>query len=88
MDDAVLVRDFERPRDLPRVSKRVVQRHPSLPKPLVERLAIDELEHESTDPFRFNEAVNRRDVRMIQCGERLGFLTQPRHPIGVRRHAL
>ena len=83
MDDALLVRGFERARDLPRVGDRVVDRHRPRRELLRQRLALDELEHERADAIRFDEAVNRRDVGMIECGERVRFLPQPRHPIVV-----
>ena len=85
MDDAPLVRGFQRARDLPGVSDRLVERHRSLRESFRQRLAVDEFEHECADAIRFNEAVNRRDVRMIECGERVRFLPQPRHPIVVCR---
>ena len=52
MDDALLVRGFERVGDLPRDRERLVCRHRLAGNALGERLALDQLHHEgaSWDP--------------------------------------
>jgi hypothetical protein len=42
-------------------------------------LALDQLHHQR-GPF---EAIDLRDVGMIQRGERLGFTPEPGEPIGI-----
>ncbi len=48
-----------------------------------EVLAFDELHHEGGDAVGLLEAVNARDVGMIQRGEQLRFALEPREPVGV-----
>ena len=48
-------------------------------------LALDELHDQRAHAAGFLEAVNVRDVRMIQRGEGLGFAGETRQPIGVVR---
>ncbi len=47
--------------------------------------ATDKLEHESCDTVGFGNAVDRRDVRMIQRGKQLCFAAKPRDAFGVVR---
>src|SRR5262249_40942149 len=46
---------------------------------------FDELHHERRHACLFLDAVNRRDVRMVQRGEHLGLALKPRKAIGVGR---
>ena len=46
-------------------------------------LAVDEFHHERADAGAVFDAVDGRDVRMIQRRERLGFAGESREPIGV-----
>ena len=46
-------------------------------------LALDELHDEGAHAARFLEAVNVRDVRMVQRRERLSFPCEPGEPFGI-----
>src|SRR5262249_11181269 len=52
---------------------------------IFERLAIDELEDQRGHTIRFDELVNRSNIRMIQRGERLGFAFEAGQAFGVSR---
>ena len=62
MDDAPLVRGFERVGDLFRDRQRFGQRYRTLRDPILKRLALDELENERMGLWSILEGVNRRDV--------------------------
>ena len=46
-------------------------------------LALDELEHERADAAGLLESVDRRDVRVVQRGQQLGFTLEAAHPLRV-----
>ena len=48
-----------------------------------QRRSLDEFHHERPHAVRFFRAVNRRDVRMIERGEDLGFTLESRQPLGI-----
>ena len=73
MDDPLLVRRFERLGDLLRDGQRFVERDRAARDALRQILALDELHHERLDAAAFFEAVDVRDVRMIQRREHLRF---------------
>ena len=82
----LLVRRFERLGDLLRDGQRFVDR---------DRASRDALRQDPrprrvpsrarVTPSALFEPVDRRDVRMVQRGEDLGFAREPRQPIGVVR---
>ena len=49
--------------------------------------AFDQLHDERADAAGFFEAVDRRDVRMIERREELRFALEARQPVGVLREA-
>jgi hypothetical protein len=55
----------------------------TLRDPVRQILALDEFHDERTDAVGFFETVDVGDVGMIQRGERLGFLSEPRQPIRI-----
>ena len=70
MDDALLVRGFECVGYLPRDVERVLERDPGGAQGHVsERLAIDQLHDQRVHAATFLDAVNLRDVRMIERRE-------------------
>src|SRR5262249_21426185 len=83
MDDAVLVRRFERVGDLPRHRQRVSGGDRSTRDPLRQILALDELHDERPDALLIFEAVDLGDVWVVQRGERLRFAGGPRHAIRI-----
>jgi hypothetical protein len=84
MNDAFLVRGGDRLRDLAGDDHRLGRRHGSgLVEQRVERLAVDEFEHEiSGVTVRGFEAVNPGDVRMLKRGEELRFAVEAGDPLG------
>ena len=83
MDDAGLVRGFERLGHLLRDRQRLVDRDGAARDALREILALDQLHHERADAGRLFDAVQLRDVRMIERGERLRLALEPHEAIGV-----
>jgi hypothetical protein len=73
MDDAFLVRGFERIGDLPRDHQGFVKGDGARREPIRERGAFDQFEDECGCPVRFFEAVDRTDVGMVQRRQELRF---------------
>ena len=88
MDDALLVRRFERLGDLLRDRQRFVERDRAARDPLRQILALDEFHHERVHAAGLLEPVDRRDVGMIQRRERLRLAleTAPGDPGQRRTH--
>jgi ribosomal protein S14 len=53
--------------------------------PIRERDTFNQLHHQGTNAIRFFEAIDRRNVRMIQRCEELGLALEARHAFGVAR---
>ena len=86
MDDPLLVRRFERLRDLLRDRQRLVEWNRAARDALGERRPLDQFHHERrAHRLLFSEAVDGRDVGMIQRGEDLRFALEPREALGVSR---
>ena len=85
MDDALLVRGFERVDDLLRVRDGLVNRNRAAREPRGKVVALDELERERQHAVGLFEPVNGRDMRMIQRGEHLRFAAKPGHAVGIQR---
>jgi hypothetical protein len=83
MDDALLVRRFKGFGDLPRDGQRLVERNRTPRDPLRQVLAFDEFQHERAHAAGIFQAVDMRDVRMIEGGERLRFARKPGQAIGI-----
>ena len=83
MDDALLVRRFERFGDLPGDRQRFVDRDRSVRNAIGEGRSLDELHDERLHAVRVFEPVDGRDVWMIQRGEDFGFALEARQPVGI-----
>ena len=83
MDDPFLVRGLERIADLARDGQRVRGPEASGLNDRVERLALHQLHHERRDPLGLFEAVDLRDVGMIERREQTRFALEPREAIGA-----
>ena len=83
VDDPLLVRGFERLRDLLRDRQRLVERDRAACDALREILALDQFHHERGDALALFEPVDGGDIRMVQRGEDFGFTLKPREPVGV-----
>ena len=73
MNDPALVRGLERVGNLPRDGQGFVQCDAASRDAIGQRRPFDEFEHERFDLGAIFEAVNRRDVRMVQRGEHVRF---------------
>ena len=85
MDDAALVRGFQRIGDLTRDRERVVERQRTLGDLFRQRLALDELEHQRGAAIHVLEAVNRADVGMIQRRQHARFALEAREAFWIAR---
>src|SRR5262245_32133820 len=94
MNDALLVRGFERFRDLLRDRERFIDRNrPAFAKSLRrgkatsdalrEILAVDELHHERGHASALFQAVDAGYVRVIQRREYFSFALKPHKPIVI-----
>ena len=83
MNDPLLVRRFERLRELSGDGQRLVDRDRAMPDPLRQVLTLHQLHRERGDATDFLEAVDLRDVRVIQGGERLRFALEASQPVRI-----
>ncbi len=83
MDDPLLVRRFERFGNLPRDGQRFVERDRAERDALRQIVAVDQLHHDGTHTATLFEAVDVRDVRVIDGRQRLRFAREPREPVGI-----
>jgi hypothetical protein len=83
VDDALLVRGFERLRDLESQAEGLLDRDRPPLQPIRERVALDQLENEEACLVGFFETVNGRDVRVVERGQHPGFSFEPRQSLGV-----
>ena len=81
--DALRVRGFERLRNLSRDRQRLVWRDRPGRDPIGEGWPLDHLEHERRYMIGRLEAVDRRDVGMIQRREQIRFAGEARPPFGI-----
>ena len=86
VDDALLVRGLERLGDLPRDGDRLGDGQPSPLQALGQVLPFHQLEDEEGPAVRFFEAVDRRDVRVVERGEQLRFASESGQALGIGRH--
>jgi hypothetical protein len=68
--DALLVRRLHPLGYLAGEGDRFVHRYGAAADPLGQRRSLDELQHQRPDAVRLDDAVDRRDVRVVQRGER------------------
>ena len=83
MDDALVVRDFERFGNLASDRQRFVDRNRAGREAIGQRGAADELHDERHSGARIFHAVDRRDVRMVQRREQLRFAMKARQALRV-----
>jgi hypothetical protein len=65
------------------VTQRFVDRKRAARDALRQILALDEFHHEGAHAAGFLQAVNVRDVRMIEGGEGLSFACEPREAVVI-----
>ena len=83
MDDALFVRRFQRLGNLLRDRQRLVEWHRTARDALRQIVALDELHHQRAQAAALFESVDRRDLRMVQRREDLGFTGKSREAVGV-----
>ena len=88
MDDPLFVRGFERLSDLLRDGQRLVERDRTTRNKLRQVVTVDEFHHQRGHAPALFQAVDSRDVRVIQRRQRLGFTLEAREPISVVRDRL
>ena len=88
VDDAFVMRRFERIGHLPGSGQRLIEGKRTAPNPCREVLALDQLHHERADLARLFESMNVRDVCVIEGRQRFGFAFEAREPIGIGRESL
>ena len=85
MDDALLVRRFERFGDLARDRQRLADIERAARDPLGQRLALDQLQHEHANAVRLFQPIDRCDVRMIERRQQPRLAVEPRQPLRIAR---
>ncbi len=85
MDDALLVRHFERLANLFRDWQRFIARDRTLRDSLGKRRTVDQFEHKGGPAIRLFEAVDGGNIRVIEGGEHLRFPCEAGEPIGLER---
>jgi len=83
MDDALLMRRFEGFRDLLSDAECFIDGNRAACDALVQALAVDQLQYEELRTVDFFEAMDLRDVRMVERGEHLGFTAESRDALGI-----
>ena len=86
VDDPLLVRRFQRLSDLLRDGECFVDRHGTLRDAIRERWALDEFHHQRRHAIALLEAVNLRDMRVVQRRQDFGLTLESRQPLRVRRN--
>src|SRR5262245_39569792 len=81
MHDPFLVRGLEGQRDLPRDRERLGYRQGTALEPLLERVAVHELEHERADAVSFLDAEDGADVGVVQRRQRSCFAIESRQTL-------
>jgi hypothetical protein len=85
MDNAPLVRRFERFGDLLRDWQHLIDGDRAARDPLGKVFALDQLHDQRRDAVGLFDPVDRRDVRMIQRREEFRFALKARQPVRIRR---
>src|SRR5262245_54258218 len=83
MNDSILVRGFQRFRNLSRNLERLINRYRSTLDALGQRFSTDEFHYEEVLTGRLLESVDRRNVRMIQRCQHSRFAFESSDPFGV-----
>ena len=88
MDDAFVVRGFERVSNLMGDAQDVIDRHRPALQALGERLPLDEFHDQEVLLRDHFHAEERGDVRVVECGERFGFALEARDALWIEREGL
>src|SRR5215510_3647498 len=83
MNDASLVRRFERFTDVPADVESFVNGNRTTLDAFLKRLAFYEFEHQESGVIRFLEVVDGGDIGMIEGRENFGFTLKPANTVSV-----
>ena len=86
VDDVLLVRGVERVGDLLRDRQRLVERDRAARDPRRQVVAVDQFHDQGGEVRCLLEAVDRRDVRMVESREHFGFALKAREAIRIAGH--
>jgi hypothetical protein len=82
------VRGLQRVDDLAGDRQRLGQGNRAARDALLERFAVDELQHEEPAAVDLLEAVDRADLRVVERGQHARLALEAGHPVGVGREVL
>ena len=88
MDDALLVRRFERFGDLSGDRQRLIDWDRAIGDPLGQIVALDQFHDEGVVASRLLDRIDAGDVWMIQGRERLGLALEPRQALEISRECV
>ena len=88
MDDAAIVRRFERLRDLADDRQQLLERHGADGDPLGKGLARNQLHLDDAPVVEIPEPEQRGDVRVIEGGQHTRFALEAREPVGIGRQGV
>jgi hypothetical protein len=83
MNDAARKCRFDCGRGFKGDAQRDLKRQPSAAEPKRQILAPDELHRQKPNAVALVQTVNRRDVRMVQCGQELRLPFETSQPIRI-----
>ena len=83
MDDGAIVRSLQRVGDLPRDRQRVTNGKRTGSQTIGDRPSLHELHDEELGGISLFQAIERRDVWMVQTSEYLRLAAEPRDAFGV-----
>ena len=85
VDDAALMGRIERIRELPGDPEGLLDAQRPAHQAIRERLALDQLEDDPANPPTLLDPMDRRDVRVVQRGQRAGLPLEAGEPIRIGR---
>ena len=88
VNDSDSVGRLETGRDLGGGAERFVERQRPSGQPLVEPFSLDQLEDQVESALRFLDAVEGREVRVVQRAQETGLALEPRPPFLVARERI
>src|SRR5262245_37258061 len=83
VNDSLLVRSLERLSNLPCYGKRFIEPNRTSCNSLRQILTLDQFHHQCASAIRLFDTVDRRDVRVAERREDLGFSLESRKPVRV-----
>jgi hypothetical protein len=85
MNDSEIVRSLERFRDLPGDWERFIKPQSAVSDPIGKRGSFNQLENKRSNPARFLDSVDVRDVGMIQRSQHMRLALEAGHALRIGR---